>query len=299
MENRERKIYKVTLIGSVVNAFLIVIKLLAGIFGRSSALIADGIHSLTDFISDIVVLVFVKISGKPIDNDHQYGHGKYETMATLLIGVILGGAGVGLLIDGIKKIVSSIKGEVLPEPTWAALCVALVSIVIKEILYRYTLREGVRLNSDAVKANAWHHRSDAFSSLGTVIGISGAMFFGIKWRILDPIAAAVVSIFIIKAGIDIIKPAVSELLESSLPKSQNEEIIDLIKSVKGVKDFHRLRTRKIGNRIAVDVHIKMDGNLKLVEAHNIASHVEQLIRKRFGQQSIVNIHMEPYNGPVS
>lgn len=293
MEERNKTIYKVTIIGSIVNALLIVIKFIAGILGRSSALIADAVHSLTDFVTDIVVLVFVRISGKPRDKEHSYGHGKFETLATLIIGVFLAAAGVGLFISGLDKVISSLQGAILPEPTWLALGVAIASIVSKELLFRYTVKIGREVKSDAVIANAWHHRSDSISSLGTMVGIGGAMFFGEKWRILDPLAAVLVSVFIIKAGYDIIKPAINELLEGSLPKEQEEEIGNLISSVEGVKGFHNLHTRKIGNDIALDVHIKMDGDLPLVEAHEIASKVERKLRDNFGKDTFVNIHMEP------
>ena len=291
MNTREKDIYKVTIVGTVVNALLVAVKFVAGIAGRSSALVADAVHSLTDFISDIVVLIFVRISGKPRDAEHEYGHGKFETLATMIIGVLLIGAGIGLLINGVKQVWDSLNGAVLPEPTWIALAVAFISIVSKEILYRYTVKEGRKLNSDAVIANAWHHRSDAISSLGTMVGIGGAMFFGERWRILDPLAAVVVSFFIIKAGYDITKPAINELLEASLPKEQTDEIMKIIRSVDGVKGLHNLRTRKIGNAIAIDVHAKMDDELRLTEAHEIASRIEQAIRDRYGNESMINVHI--------
>lgn len=293
MKSREKEIYKVTIVGTIVNALLVAVKFVAGIMGRSSALVADAVHSLTDFVSDIVVLVFVRISGKPRDAEHGYGHGKFETLATMIIGVLLVAAGIGLLFNGAKQVWDSINGIVLPEPTWIALAVAFISIVSKELLFRYTIKEGRRLNSDAVIANAWHHRSDVISSIGTMIGIGGAMFFGRKWRILDPIAAVVVSFFIIKAGYDIIKPAINELLEASLPKEQTDEITEIIRSVAGVKGLHNLRTRKIGNAIAIDVHVKMDGDLRLTEAHEIASRIEKAIRDHYGVESMINVHMEP------
>jgi len=299
MQPREKDIYKVTIIGSAVNALLVAIKFLAGIVGRSSALVADAVHSLTDFITDIIVLIFVRISGKPRDEQHGYGHGKFETLATLIIGVILFFSGIGLLVNSIRLIVASIEGAELPQPSPATFIVALISIIAKEILYRYTVRESKRLNSDALKANAWHHRSDALSSIGTLVGISGAMFLGQRWRILDPIAAGVVSCFIVKAGIDIIRPAVDQLLEGSLSKEETEEIAEIIKSVNGVCGFHNLRSRKVGNDIAIDVHVKMDGNMTLCEAHDIASLIEEEIRKRFGQSSMVYIHMEPVTKTIS
>lgn len=205
---REKSIFRITWIGSIVNFLLLIFKFVAGFLGHSSALVADAVHSLSDFVTDIIVIVFVKISGKPEDEDHKYGHGKYETLATALIGLALFAVGVGLLAGGVTKVVEVIKGAILPAPSIVALIAAAVSIVSKEILYRYTVRVGKNLNSQAVIANAWHHRSDAFSSVGTLVGIGGAIFLGEKWRVLDPIAAIVVSAFILKVAIDLIKPCV-------------------------------------------------------------------------------------------
>ncbi len=293
MDKREKEIYRVTLTGTLVNILLVVLKFIAGIFGKSSAMVADAVHSLSDFITDVIVLVFVHIADKPRDKGHEYGHGKFETMATLIIGLILIGAGIGLMINGIEQVLKSINGVRLERPTMLALVIAMVSIVSKEWLYHFTLRTGRKVNSQAVMANAWHHRSDAVSSCGTFIGIGGAMFFGEKWRILDPIAAIVVSIFIIKSGYDIIKPCVSELLEASLPEEDQNEILELVKSVDGIRAVHNLRTRKIGNAIAVDLHAKMDGNISLSEAHDKATLAEKIIKSRFGDNSVINIHMEP------
>lgn len=299
MEQREKIIFRTTVIGSIVNAALIVLKVIAGILGRSSALIADAVHSLTDFITDIVVVIFVRLSGRPRDRVHSYGHGKFETFATMIIGVFLAGAGLGLLASGVGKVISSFNGEVLLEPTWLAFSVATASVLVKEILYRYTVKVGKNVKSDAVIANAWHHRSDAISSVGTMAGIGGAILLGEKWRVLDPLAAVLVSVFIIKSGFDIVRPAVNELLEGALPEEQSAEISKIITSVNGVKGFHNLRTRKIGNSIAVDVHVKMNGKLLLEEAHEIATRIEVRIRERYGQDSIVNVHMEPLKGPVN
>ncbi len=293
MEIREKKIYKVTLIGSAVNAVLIVLKFIAGFAGKSSAMVADAVHSLSDFISDAIVLVFVRIAGKPKDQGHAYGHGKYETLATVIIGVLLIGAGIGLMINGIEAVVRSLNGEALERPTLLALIVAVLSIASKEWLYRYTIRAGRSLDSQAVIANAWHHRSDAVSSAGTLAGIAGAMFLGDRWRILDPIAAIVVSIFIIKSGYDIVRPCISELLEASLPDDKKEEIVNLVTGVPGIKYVHNLRTRRIGSGIAVDLHAKMDGNITLSEAHEKATKAENEIKRVFGENSIINIHMEP------
>lgn len=293
METREKKIYTVTLIGSAVNAILILLKFIAGFLGRSSAMVADAVHSLSDFISDVVVLVFVKIAGKPKDKGHDYGHGKFETLATMIIGLLLVVVGIGLMINGIESVIRSINGEALERPTMLALIIAIVSIVSKEWLYRYTVKSGKKLNSQAVMANAWHHRSDAVSSFGTLLGIAGAMFLGDRWRILDPIAAIIVSIFIVKSGYDIVKPCISELLEASLPEDKEKEITNLVMGVPGIVFVHNLRTRRIGNGIAVDLHAKMDGNLTLSEAHEKATAAENAIKKAFGENSIINIHMEP------
>lgn len=293
MKAREKEIYTVTLKGSAINAVLIVLKFIAGFVGRSSAMVADAIHSLSDFISDIIVLVFVKIAGKSKDEGHDYGHGKFETLATMLIGILLIFAGIGLMINGIESVIRSINGESLPRPAMLALVIAIVSILSKEWLYHYTIHAGRRINSQAVIANAWHHRSDAFSSLGTLIGIAGAMFLGERWRILDPIAAIIVSVMIIKSGYDIVKPCIGELLEASLPEDKEDKIISLVTSVPGIVYVHNLRTRQIGNGIAVDLHAKMDGNLTLSEAHEKATAAENAIRRVFGDNSIINIHMEP------
>ncbi len=293
MEDREKKIYRVTLVGSATNVILILLKFVAGFVGKSSAMVADAVHSLSDFLSDVIVLVFVRIAGKPKDNTHEYGHGKFETLATLLIGVLLILAGIGLMVNGIETVIHSLGGKTLPRPTMLALSIAILSIVAKEWLYRYTRKNGERLNSQAVIANALHHRSDAISSLGTLIGIAGAMFLGDRWRILDPIAAIVVSLLIIKSGYDIVKPCISELLEASLPKDKERLITDIVTGIPGIEFIHNLRTRRIGNNVAIDLHAKMDGDLTLSQAHEKATAAEQALKKALGENTLINIHMEP------
>lgn len=293
MNNREKEIYQTTLTGTALNAALIVLKFVAGIVGRSSAMIADAVHSLSDFVTDMIVLIFVRIADKPRDKGHDYGHGKFETFATLIIGLILALAGVGLMVNGIELIIASANGSALPRPGMAALIIAVVSIVSKEWLYHYTIGKGRKVRSQAVIANAWHHRSDAFSSGGTLIGIAGAMFLGEKWRILDPVAAVIVSLFIIKSGYDIMKPSVSELLEASLSDDDEKEIRRVVENVDGIRNVQNMRTRHIGNNIAVDLQVTMDGSMTLHEAHAIATQAEQAVRTHFGDGSFVNIHMEP------
>ena len=292
-KSREKSIYKVTWIGSLVNFLLMAFKFVAGILGHSSALVADAVHSLSDFATDIVVIVFVKISGKPEDDDHRYGHGKYETLATAIIGIVLFAVGIGLLVGGATKVADVINGEILPAPSMIALIAAAVSIVSKEILYRYTVRVGKNLNSQAVIANAWHHRSDAFSSIGTLVGVGGAIFLGEKWRILDPIAAIVVSAFIMKVAVELIKPCIDELLERSLPAEMEKKILEIITSFPEVSSPHHLRTRRIGNHIAIEVHIRMDGQTSLEEAHTTATKVEKRLKEEFGPDTHIGIHMEP------
>ena len=290
---REREIYKVTIWGSVVNFVLLVLKFLAGIIGHSSAMVADAVHSLSDFITDVVVIVFVRIAGKPQDESHDYGHGKYETLATAIIGVVLLFVGVGILINSLKSIVAVWNGVVLEAPSILAFVAAAISIVSKEILYQYTVYKGKKFNSKAVIANAWHHRSDAFSSIGTLIGIGGAIFLGEKWRVLDPVAAFVVSLFIIKVSVELVKPCLDELLEKSLPKEMEDRILEIILSHPEVSSPHHLRTRYIGNNIAIEVHIRMDGSMALKDAHEITKRIEASLKEEFGPETHIGIHMEP------
>lgn len=291
---REKKIYRITFIGSIVNFMLLAFKFVAGVLGHSSAMIADAVHSLSDFITDVIVIVFVKIAGKPVDDDHAYGHGKYETLASVIVGIILGIVGVGLAWNGIEKTIGFFKGEPIESPTSLALAAAVISIVAKESLYRYTVSAGKDLNSPALVANAWHHRSDALTSVATLIGIGGALLLGPHWSVLDPLAAVVVSGFIVKAAFSLMKPGIDELLEKSLPEDQIAEIASIIGSVPGVIAFHRLRTRRIGANIAIDTHVKMDGGISLRNAHEIASEIERLLKNKYGAATYIGIHMEPF-----
>lgn len=290
---RERAIYRVTFAGGGINVLLLVLKFVAGILGGSAAMIADAVHSLSDFLTDVVVLVFVKLSNKPSDEDHDYGHGKYETLATALIGVALLAVGVMILYNGVTKTWASVQGEQLPTPGWVALIAAVLSVVLKEWAYQFTVRVGRRVGSQAVVANAWHHRSDAFSSIGTSIGIGGAIVLGSKWAVLDPLAAIVVSFFILKAAWGLIRQSTAELLEASLPKNMEDEIIGLVCEESLAGEVHNLRTRRIGNRIAMEMHVRMPGGMTLYEAHRHATSIEQRIRRRFGQDTLVTLHLEP------
>lgn len=293
MKNRGYEAKKVTVVGFFVNLILTAAKLTAGILGKSTAMVADGVHSLSDFATDIVVLAFVHISDKESDEDHRYGHGKFETFATLLISLALFAVGMGILINGIESVVAVLRGEELAKPGLIALWAALFSIVSKEILFKYTIVIGKKINNQAVIANGWHHRSDSLSSIGTALGIGGAIFLGESWRILDPLAGVVVSFFIMKVSIDLGLPSIKELLEASLPEEIVKEIEEIIVSHPEVKRFHHLKTRKIGNAFAIDVHIKLDKNISFVGSHDVATDIERAFREKYGMQTHISIHTEP------
>ena len=292
-KEREKKIFKTTLIGSIANFLLLSFKFIAGIVGNSSAMLADAVHSLSDFITDIVVIVFIRISNKPQDEDHDYGHGKYETLATSIIGIILLAVGVGILLSGSKAIFKWYMGEELEPPTLLAFIAALLSIFVKEILFIYTKQQAKVVNSQAVEANAWHHRSDAFSSLGTSLGIGGAIFLGTRWRVLDPIAAVVVSFFIIHIAIKLLIPSLEELLEKSLPREVENRIKSIVLSFPEVSNPHQIRTRQIGSYYAIEMHIVMNGDLTLYEAHRVTEDIEDKLREVFGKRTHIGIHVEP------
>lgn len=292
---REKEIYKVTIVGALANVTLLIFKFVAGIISNSAAMIADAVHSLSDFITDVVVIVFVKISSKPQDKSHDYGHGKFETLATLIIGIALLFIGMMILYNGVSATYRCIwLGEELHRPGMIAFWAAIFSIILKEAVYQYTVYKGKNLNSQAVIANAWHHRSDAFSSIGTAVGIGGAIFLGDKWVVLDPIAAIVVSVFIINVSLKIIIKSINELLEKSLPDEIENEIIKVAESFDMVKDVHDLRTRRIGNNIAIEMHLLMDGNLSLQCTHNTTELIESELRKKYGEHTHIAIHVEPF-----
>ena len=293
MMKREKEIYKVTLVGSAGNVALVTFKFIAGIMGHSSAMIADAVHSLSDFITDIVVLVFVSISAKPQDQSHDYGHGKFETIATFLIGLALTGAATGIIVSGTMKLFSWWSGEELQTPGRIALWAALLSILIKELLYQYTAWKGRHLGSQVMIANAWHHRSDALSSIGAAIGIGGAIWLGQRWTVLDPLASIVVGLMLVKVAYELLKTSIGELTECSLPLEMEQEIEEIIKSFADVQEPHNLYTRRIGNRIAIEAHVRMDGSLPLQTVHDRATTIERKLKERFGQRTHVTLHMEP------
>lgn len=292
-ENREKAIRHVTVLGAVMNMALTALKILAGIFGRSAAMVADGIHSLSDLLSDFVVLVFTHISSKGSDKGHSFGHGKFETLATSLVSLLLIVVGARMMASGIESIISVTKGEILPRPGYIALAAAVISIVAKEIIYRMTAKVGEDYGSQVVIANAWHHRSDALSSIGSLLGIGGAIVLGEKWTVLDPIVSCCISVAIIIVALKIGMPALSELLDASLPEAVEAEIVRIAESVNGVMDIHDLKTRKNGVSVIIEAHILVDASLSIVEAHDVSSRVEDALTARFGPETQVSIHVEP------
>lgn len=292
-KQRLREVYKVTIAGSIINVLLLVLKFAAGILGHSAAMIADAIHSLTDFATDVVVLVFVKLGNKPMDKDHDYGHGKYETLATAIIGISLFAVGVMICWSGLVKTYQALCGEQLQQPGVVALVAAVLSIVMKEWAYQFTVRVGRKFHSEAVVANAWHHRSDALSSIGTMLGIGGAILLGNHWAVLDPLAAIVVSVFIIKAAWSLVMQSVKELTDASLSEKEEDEILKTASEEEGVGEIHNLRTRRIGNKIAIEMHVRMPGSLSLYAAHEHATAIENRLKQKYGADTHVGIHIEP------
>lgn len=292
-ESRRLAIIRVTMIGFGANLILFVAKLAAGIFGRSSAMVADAIHSLSDFATDVIVIMFVNLSSKPRDESHDYGHGKYETLATVIIGLALMAVAAVLCINGCTAVWDFAHDRHIDRPESIAVAAALVSIVAKEALYRYTAARGRSLSSTAVTANALHHRSDALSSVGTLAGIGMAHFMGESWIVLDPIASIIVSILIAISAIEMLIPNLNELLEKSLPRETEDEIVSIIMQDRQIQNCHNLKTRKIGSTFAIDAHIRVDGSMTVDESHRITEEVERRLRSQYGSQTLVGIHVEP------
>lgn len=292
-KERENKITRVTLLGSVINLVLSVGKVLAGVFGHSAAMIADGIHSISDLASDIVVLAFVRISSKGKDRNHDYGHGKFETMATLIVSLVLVVVAAQLMASGIKTMLAILSGEQIPAPGYVALAAAVISIVSKEWLYRYTAAVGREVDSPVVVANAWHHRSDALSSIGSLVGVGGAMLLGDKWTLLDPLASCIISVAVFVVAVKMAVPSIKELLDVSLPDEMENEIISVASSVPGVKNLHGLKTMRSGPSIVIEAHLVVDPQMTVIEAHDISTEVEDALTSRYGQETQISLHIEP------
>ncbi len=291
--SRLNEALRITRVGIVANIILIILKFTGGIIGRSGAVIADAVHSFADFATDIIVIIGLKLSDKPADNTHRYGHGKFETLSSLILGIILLVTGIGICWSGIGTIIHFIGKESIYRPTWIAFVAALISVIIKEWLYIITIRSGKKLNSQSLIANAINHRSDALSSLGVMIGIAGAVFLGEKWSVLDPVAAVIVGIFIFKASFSIIRNSIDEFLEASLGDQIESEILDISGRISGVCNPHHLKTRKVGKNMVIDIHIDVDPQLNIKTAHDISDRVEEELKRRYGPDTVISVHIEP------
>ena len=292
-DRRIDDICRITWLGAFVNLLLVAVKFAAGIAGLSAAMVADAIHSLSDLATDAIVIIFVKLSNKPADSDHDYGHGKYETFATLIIGTLLAIVGIGMMWGGGEKILDILSGTMIPTPGWTAFAAGIASIVAKETIFQYTMHVARRTHSNTLAANAWHHRSDALSSVGTCAGIGGAIILGNDWVILDPLAAVVVSVIVTVSALKIMRTAVNELLEKSLPENIERDILDIVAEDTILQNVHHLRTRAIGSIYTIDMHVRMPGDMTLSEAHRHTILLEQRLRQAYGKGTILNIHIEP------
>ncbi len=284
----------ITIQGLVLNIFLTSLKLFAGYVSHSHAIIADACHSFSDMSTDVALLWGIRAAAKPIDEDHDYGHGKTETMVSAFIGLFLFAVGAAIMIEGGIKIFEVLHGKTMQAPGWFACAVALLSVISKEWLFRETVAIGERIQNQALIANAWHHRSDSFSSIGVMLGIAGAILLGESWRILDPLAAVIVSVLILKVAVSVIRQSLFDLSEGSLSSDIEQEIMNLVASVPGAENPHKLRTRRIGHRAAIELHIWVEPTLTIVEAHDIATAVEQKLHARFGRETFISTHVEPF-----
>lgn len=291
--NRQEK--RCTLVGMTSDVGLSVLKIATGIFGHSSAILADGIHSISDTMTDALVYAMVRLSGKGVDDRYRYGRGKYETLAAFLISIILVIVALGLMTEGVTDVWGALHGTTLERPHNIALIVGIIAVVVKEGLYQYTRIKGRQTGSAALKAYAWHHRADALSTAATLLGVAGAMFLGERWRILDPLAAVAVSVLILVLAYRLGRPAVEELLEVSLPQEEQDKITAIVNGTPGVKAFHNLRTRRNGSLRVVDMHIKVDGDMTVNSSHEITRAIEKRLSSELGEV-LTNIHVEPFHG---
>ena len=293
MDNRTKDIQKITLWGAFCNIALTIVKFVAGILGGSTAMLADAVHSASDLVTDIIVIVFTRISGKGKDKGHDYGHGKFETLATVVVSLMLLVVGAEMIKSSYQQIRSAVEGNPLPAPEMIALWAAVISIISKEFLYQWTVKVGKRLSSPVVIANAWHHRTDALSSVGSLVGIAGAIALGGEWTILDPLVGAVISIVIIVMAVKMSIPALAELTEASLPEKTEQKMLEIIRSVEGVRGVHELKTRLCGHYCIADFHIVVDPETTIHESHETTVIIERKLREEFGEETQINIHVEP------
>ena len=294
-EERVARANRVTWLSVWVNTALTLAKFVAGLLGRSSAMVADAAHSASDFATDFAVLIGMRLAGKPQDCDHPYGHGKYETLAAAVVGVALCGVGLAIAFHGVSALWGAwAHGELPARPGMVAFWAGFASIVIKEWLYQVTARVARQTGNDALLANAWHHRSDAFSSIATTVGVGAGALFGGHWSLLDPLAATGVGAVLLKIAWDIVRDAVDKLAEQGMSADENARILELVHGVEGLSEPHHLRSRRVGSVAVIEMHFRVDPAMTVREGHAIANRVEQALRGAFGADAIVTIHVEPW-----
>lgn len=288
-ENENVIVRRLSAVGIIGNILLVAFKLYAGIAGHSSAMVSDAVHSLSDVFATFIAALGVRISRKVPDEEHPYGHDRYECIASMILGMILLGTGLGIGIQGVRTVLSQ-DPDLLPVPSAIALVAAVVSIIVKEAMYRYTRYYAQKLNSSAFMADAWHHRSDAFSSVGSLIGIAGAMY---GCPVLDSAAGVIISLFIVKVGLDIQKDALSNMLDTSCGPAYDAELKKFMESLPGVDGVDLVQSRKFGNKIYIDAEIAVDGSLSLEKAHRISEDVHDAVEKRSPEIKHIMIHVNP------
>ncbi len=286
----EKTVKKISITSIIANIALAIFKFFAGLFGNSAALVSDAVHSLSDVFSTIIVIIGIRISSKAPDNHHQYGHERFESVTAIILSIILAITGLSIGFNGFSKIVekSYIEAKI---PTTIALIAALSSIIVKEAMYWYTRYGAKKINSGALMADAWHHRSDSLSSIGSLIGIIGAIN---GYPIADPIATLVICIFILKAAYDIFVDGINKMVDTALPENIISNIKSEVLSVEGVIDIDLLKTRQFGNKSYIDVEIAVDGKLSLEKSHEIAAHVHKNIEQKFPTIKHCMVHVNPY-----
>jgi cation diffusion facilitator family transporter len=290
---RIKETRKLTFICVAGNILLTILKFIAGFLGKSAAMMADASHSLSDILTDIVLLFGVEWASKPADKEHPYGHARIETLCALFISVFLLFVAGAIFFVSFKEILQVFKGNTLVRPGYIALIMAFLSIVVKELMYQYSVKVGHKINSLAVMANAWHHRSDAFSSLAALIGIGGAIFLGGKWTVLDPLVGIVISILIIIIALKMIKNAVDEIIDRALPSEDIKKIKEIALSIEGIKNPHEIKTRRSGYKIFIDLHIDIDKETTFIKAHDKTTLLENELKKVYGKHTVIIVHAEP------
>ena len=288
MKNNEKIAIKVSIISIILNCLLTLIKFISGVISKSSAMISDSVHSLSDVLSTFVVIIGVKISNKKADSDHPYGHERIECVSAIILSVMLFIIGALIGINGIKNVTNSSN---LVMPGVLALIASIISIISKEAMYQYTIRVSKKINSAALKADAWHHRSDALSSIGSFIGILGSR---LGFKVFDPLASVIISLCIIKVSIDIFKDAIDKMVDKSCDKEVIDKVISVIEKNESVKNIDDIKTRQFGNKAYVDVEISVDENLLLKDAHKVAEEIHDSVENEINIVKHCMVHVNPY-----